>query len=228
MAISRAASPRDIFNPGNQFLELSNEYRAFAQEAGVELVPYQDQSLPYFGALDERAQREVLEALGVSVQICRNTKAQGNAMDDTPSLIWQALKELGLRPPSDLFGHMNDCNVVEVYSPKNIQLFRTFSFFRYCSYTLEELYCHDWVQLFPRDDVRNVEMILNFVSDVFERRVRNTVSLRHIPNHIVREARSSQRLILEVGINWGAPLFFEGGSEPAATIFLETGKLLGP
>ncbi len=210
----------------SKFRELSCEYRGYASEAGVGLVPFHEASLPLFNTQTELKQREILNALETSVKICRNTKAQHKKMTDSPALIWQALRELGLRPPSDLFNHMEDCTVVEVYSSENIQLFRTFSFFQYCSYSLEELYCGSWPDLFPRDDQTIVPMILKFVENVFSGVTKKTVSLKHIPNHTVREAFSAARLVLTVGMNWGAPLFQEGTSKPSATIFLETGELV--
>jgi hypothetical protein len=209
------------------FKTLSLRYQLLASEAGVDLIPFFDESLPLFSQQTKRRKKEILNALETSVKICVNMGAEGHRMDNIPMLVWQALKELRLRPPSDLFSHIYDCTVIEIYAKDNIQLFRSFSFFKYCSYSLEELYCRPWPVLFPRDDLNIIPMIFKFVEGVFSGVIKNTVSLRHIPKHILREAFSSRRFVLEVGMNWGAPLFHQGSSEPAATIFLETGTLMG-
>lgn len=210
----------------DRFLLLSEEYRDYAREAGVSLVPYRGRDLPLFSNLEEVRKAEILHALETTVNICRSTKAQGKPMTDSPSLLWNALKELGLRPPSDLFGRIPDGEVVEIYSSRNIQLFRSFTFFKYCSYTLEELYCRDWVSLFARDDQKIVDLILDFLFDVFTGQLDRTASLSHIPNHTVRETESENRFVLEVGMKWGAPLYLEGESTVAAAIVVETGKLI--
>lgn len=208
------------------FRDLSTEYSDYAREAGVELIAFRDPSLPLFSLLSDGKKKEVLSALTKVVKICRDTKAQGHSMGDSPALIWQALKEFGLRPPSDLFGQMHDCTVVEVYSQDNIQVFRSFSFFRYCSYSLEDLYCEEWLNLFARDDNSIIPMVISFMKDVYQGVTTFTTNLRHIPKHIVRETYSPFKYKLQVGINWGAPLFEEGTSTPVATIFLETGELI--
>lgn len=209
------------------FRDLSCEYQLFAKDAGIDLVPFYDSGLPLFSAQSELKQIEILEALEVCVKICRATHAQGFAMQDSPQLIWQALKELGFRPPSDLFSHMSDSHVIEIYSRENTQIFRSFNFFRYCSYSLEELYCKNWVHLFSRDHDAIIPMIMEFSHSVFNGTLRHTVSLRHIPEHIVRETSSLLRFKLKVGIHWGAPLFRENTSEPAGAIVLETGEMIG-
>lgn len=208
------------------FCELATQYQDFAFQAGVQVVPYYDSEPRLFSQQSSSKQHEILEALALCVKVCRDTEANGHALCDSPQLIWQALKELGLRPPSDLFSYMNDCTVVEVYSPEGIQIFRSFSFFRYCSYSLEELYCENWTNLFARDDETIVPMIFNFMRSVYDGTEKCTTSLRHVPQHIVRETSSPERLRLKVGVNWGAPLFRENTMEPVATLFLETGELI--
>jgi hypothetical protein len=220
-AAVRQARPGTSSQHLDIFAALSKEYSDFGAEAGVPVKPYHDQTLPLFGALNETQQKEAIRSLEASVEICRDTKAQGNAIGDSAALLWSAIKKLGLRPPSDLFSYLPDCTLVEIYSPLNVQIFRSFSFFGLCSYTLEELYCQDWVRLFPRDDHKFAEAILEHAADIFSGKVKNTISLRHIPKHILREAYSEGRHVAEIGVNWAAPLFQEGQSTPGAIIFLE-------
>jgi hypothetical protein len=209
------------------FRELSLKYQACGAEAGVYLTPFSDASLPLFSKQPILNQKKIIDALKTSVKICLDTKAEIKSLNNPVSLVWQALKELGLRPPADLFSHMTDCTVIEIYSPENVQIFRSFSFFEFCSYSLEELYCCPWLELFPRDNQNIIPMVLEFTSKVFSGEIQKTVSLKHIPVHTVREAFSTRKYVLEVSVNWGAPLFKQGASQPAAAIFLESGRLVG-
>lgn len=203
----------------NKFRELALEYQEYAARADIQLRPFRSEDLPLFTKLSDEAKAKVVRALGTCVKICRDTVAAGNQVGDSPALIWGALKELGLRPPSDLFGYITQNAVVEVHSSEGIQVFRNFNFYRYCSYSIEELYCGSWSYLYDRDETAATS-IMDFVKGVFSGELRTTVPLS-VPPHHVRERYSEGQHEVILQMQWGAPLFHDGTSAPAATIIIE-------
>jgi hypothetical protein len=114
--------------------------------------------------------------------------------------------------------------VIEVHSPEGLQLFRNFNFYKYCGYSIEELYSDSWDKLYERDE-RVASLMFEFVNKIYGGLVRTTVA-PEIPPYRARELFSSRRYEVEVKWEWGAPLFAEGTSQPKATIAIETAKLI--
>ncbi len=236
MTLSSANTQFDSYTPATtpresrqkplprMFRELALEYQDFARQAGVEMLPFRKPSLPLFTTQDENQQLRIVKALEISVQICRNTRAQGQDMRDTPSLTWQALKELKLRPPSDLFSNIHDTSIIEVHSPDGLQIFRNFNFYRYCSYSLEELYCGSWDLLFERApgilSIMKATLLKLYTGEI---QGTHTLSL---PVHAVRELASPLQYEIELEMQRVAALYAEGSEHPAATLVIEAARLI--
>ncbi len=208
----------------DKFRQLSLAYQAMANEAGVRLIAFKDAALPLFSKKTSREQNAILHALSLCVKVCEMTRSQGKSMTDSTSLIWNAIKEFGLRPPSDFFSKMTNESVIEIHSPEGVQLFRNFNFYRHCSYTIEELYSSSWDLLYDRDSSILNHMI-QFVGKVYGGEISSTVDPK-IPTYLAHEVYSEDRLTVEVKWLWAAPLFHEGTSTPAATIAIEGARTI--
>lgn len=206
----------------SRFQDLAFELAGFAKEANVTIRPIKDRMLSSFSARSEQEQERIVQALQVSVKICRETRAQGHKMNNSPALTWQALKEFRLQPTSDFFAYLDQDLVVEIYSKNNVQLFRSFNFFEFCSYSLEELYCEDWATLYSREDERVLSMIYDFTQKILDGSIKNTISLDGIPPHVVREVNSIHRNKVQIQIHRAAPLFYQGTSGVGGFIALES------
>ena len=225
MATSLGLAHNDsISKDQNLFRELSLTYREFGRQAGVEMTAFRNPALPLFSEKSPEARAEILRALGICVTICERTVAQGYAINNSPALIWAGLKEFGLRPCSDTFGHITDDNVIEIHSGAGVQIFRNFAFYKYCSYTIEELYCGLWHTLFERDP-EPVARCIEFLTDVYTGKITRTVAM-DVPPHSIKEIFSEFKYEVELALHWGAPLYGEGTSTPKATIVIASARLL--
>jgi hypothetical protein len=65
--------------------------------------------------------------------------------------LWLFLNKLRWQYSSDLFEKLKDDDVIEVYSMEHTQIFRSYMFFKYCSYTLDKLYSKPWFDLYHRE-----------------------------------------------------------------------------
>lgn len=221
--MNQLADEQSTVDSTDLFRELANEYCSYVQSTGIDFAAYRDTSVPVFGAQSPARQAHILACLRASVNICRNTRAQQKSFEDTPALLWWALKELKLRPTSDLFGHIDRNSVIEVHTAEGVQIFRNFNFYRYCSYTLEELYCYPWNYLYEREE-SITSMIMHFAGKIFVGEVLTTVPV-HIPAHIVHERFSLKRNNIDLKIRWVSPLYGESNTLPVATIVVETAEL---
>ncbi|HWU44755.1 MAG TPA: hypothetical protein VN132_14990, partial [Bdellovibrio sp.] len=109
------------------------------------------EGLPYFSKLPTELKQKVVDHLQFYHDLCVEQVSEGYSIKDSPSFVWRALNKLGLVPRSDLFSHLTNEHIVEIYSAENVQLFRNFKFFEFCSYSLEELLTIEWWGLFERD-----------------------------------------------------------------------------
>lgn len=160
--------------------------------------------LPFFSKLSLEAKRKANHALGSYLQLCREQMSEGYTLRDGSSFLWRALRKLELVPRSDLFQHFNEDSVIEIYSDDNRQLFRNINFFKYCSYTIEELHACEWWLLFERDP-SVTEKLYGYVSEVMNETVKGNIMM-DVPTHTVKELQSVDMLEVEVDFRIMSPL----------------------
>jgi hypothetical protein len=197
------------------FRELCIAYSEFGTMAGVEILPYRENSNERFLTLPREHQQGILTSLRASIEIC--TSAVQNNIDiryDSLSLMWWSIKKAGLRPHSDLFGRLEQNDIIEIYDTNQRQLFRSFNMFNCISYSLEELFSYQWWELFERDN------------EINERLVRLGTSLLNgeapaidVPPHVIKEKFSRRRTAHQIHHRLGAPLFLQGGRSVGGFIF---------
>jgi hypothetical protein len=207
-----------------RFKALAAAYQKYAEMAGVQLIAYRDEGLPLFTAQSGDERRKVLEALEVCVEICQEHQNQGHAMNDSPVLIWNSLRRFGFRPPSDLFSHITRDRVIEIYSTQGIQIFRSFNFYKFCSYSLEELYCNPWYLLYQRDEattLRLMDALVQFFSGKWAEIVQVD-----IPPHSVKELLSPDQNEIMVSVSHISPLFGINDSLAQAVLAIESAELV--
>lgn len=139
----------------------------------IVIRPFEDPSLPHFRALSVDARHRVLSSLRDTHQIwlesvheieANQSSDQKEEVENDASeqvrlvqsrALWRTLAKHGFRFPSDLFTSIGHQDVVEVYTADSLQVFRSLHFFKVCSYTLEQIYCIPWFDLYQRDASAN-------------------------------------------------------------------------
>lgn len=104
-------------------------------------------------------------------------------------LTWYAMKCLNLRGPSDLFSMIDKDDCVEIYTTEGVQLYRNFHFFKYCSYSLEELMTYPFFELYSRPEWLQSEM-LKAVELCFQ--TPEQVTPCKVPSHPCYETKSQR------------------------------------
>lgn len=205
----------------NEFRVLSVEIASMLAHEGKKVRPYLA-GLPYFSKLPTVRKQQIVEQLRFYRELCHSQLSEGYKLKDSQSFTWRAFRRLGLVPPSDLFNHISDDDIIEVYSRDQIQLFRNFAFFDFCSYTLEELHACEWWSLFERD-IEVTQKILTETHRAFDG-VEDAVFVPNVPTHQLREARSPELIAMNCEIRGMAPLYRNKRVE--AIIVMEKAEIL--
>lgn len=221
--ISHVCSRQLLDFERDEFIRYASEYAAYGRRAGVEIIPFRRADVPHFSALSSAARRQVLNALRTCVSICISTIRNSTAVGDSRAIIWQAIKMFNLRPPSDLFSIINSESIIEMHSPDGLQIFRSFSFYRLCTYTLEELFCKSWLDLYGRDDESVNQEIQRDLGKIYSGEVMRTFPSSVRP-HTVFELLSPLRFSVHLKIKYWAPLF--EGRTPVASVVIEDARAI--
>lgn len=229
MASVAIISSSDAIDFNSIFRLYSSRVAELGAKLGVKIIPYRNPVLPAFSMQSLEAKQRIIDNLSIYLKICEQTLSMGQDLSDPVTLTWNAIKQFGFRPTSDLFSHITKDNVVEIHDPKGIQIFRNFTFYHYCSYSLEELYCYPWEKLYHRDETV-VHGLLKLLGDIYSGKIKTTVAT-DLPSHIIHEIYSPFKFNINAEVNYISPLFDEY-SRPVASIVIEKGalasKLLSP
>lgn len=192
------------------FRILASEISSLASEIGIDIIPYSSPELPHFSKLSEREQKDVLRQLSTYIEICKKTmNAHGNN-NFSIQMVWVALKEFNYISCSDLFSKITADDVIEIHDVTGKQVFRNFKYFEFCSYSLEDIHCISWTELYHRPK-ENLEQIVNFVNSVLTDPPRNTITC-NIEPHLLEETNSHSKLKMKYVSKYYSPLFDQSGS----------------
>lgn len=185
-----------------EFKYLALRVSEFASEAETPVIPYHDPNLLLFRQADQNHKLAINAGLRSIVDICEACVAEGVHLKDQPQFLWMALTRLSLRPTSDFFSHLQSEDIVEIHGPAG-QIFRNFNYYRYCSYSLEELSSIHWTKLYDRNrDLEN--QLVGMTKQVIDRKC---TIFADQEKHIVKETSSAFSFKLSYKLRLMAPLF---------------------
>lgn len=204
----------------DSFKKIVLEISGYLAKGGLKVVPFRT-GTPFFRALPVEQKLQIVERAGFFRDLCAEHSEEGYEITDSPSFTWRALSKLGLTPSSDLFSHMTNQDIVEVYSEDNVQIFRNFRYFEFCSFSLEEVYSREWYHLYQRD-----QDLLPQIGVMIERlksEEGRSGFVPGLPDHVVQEVDSDENLKMDYSLRWTAPLFAQ--KRFAGFILLEQARL---
>lgn len=114
---------------------------------------------------------------------------------------------LGYVVDENLYKSITHEDIVEVYNQDLVQLYRSLSFFKLCSYDLVELLTHEFHELYERSIMVN-SSIYELATQIKTRPYcLEPVSLRSIPQHFMREKFSPKRTSFLIEFKDAYPLY---------------------
>lgn len=187
------------------FKSLCEELSHLIEQEGWVVRPYQNENVPFFKSLPEEMKSPVCAELSEYLKICKRSQAAGHSITDARLLIREAQDHHGFYFDEDLHKVIEKGDVVEFYKLNHMQIFRTFSYFEYTSYTIEDVYCRPWYSLYERDE-KITEKILQMAEPVFLGEQRTPLFL-DVGSHLISERSSLEKLKLRNKANWIAALY---------------------
>lgn len=146
------------------------------------------------------------------------------------SYVEQALKMYDLETDGDFWDKLQKDDVIEVYSSENIQLFRTFNFFKISSYSLLDLLTNEWYHLWERPTFV-LEALFQAYTDTMAGKYPKARQLdvaRHILKEIYHDDSinfKTSSILVEPGI--GCPLYEKGTRNVRGFLFSLRGQVMG-
>lgn len=170
-----------------------------------------------FLSLSNEAQEAYVDRFRFFVEIVAGAQASGPTEQQ---MTWQALKYLKVRPPSDMFMHMQNDDYIEIYDRDGIQVFRNFGFCKLISYSLHELLIFPWTSLYERDE-KVTSQILGAITKIWDANL--TLINLDVEPHVAREKTlNKKKMSYRIEMKYFAPLFDENKE---ALFFLAGSKI---
>lgn len=116
------------------------------------------------------------------------------------------LQQSGFETSSSFLDELTTEDLVEGYTLDKIQIFRNLTYMQYCGYTLSEVLCYEWPDLYERSSI-TTEALFECIVKVMESK--NVIAI-NIPTHLMKERFSASRRIHSVSLGKMAPLFKAG------------------
>lgn len=193
----------------DRFIELSSLWSRMAKKEGLNVVPYFDSKLPHFSILDPTEQNRVLWQLETLIVVGRRLQNQGEKIRSGRALCWAFMQHMRYSAPSDLLAKMTDLDVVDAYSCGHKMIFANLKFFELLSYSIEDFFCRQWMDLFLRRDHRVHEMLVKVSEKLVAGQITELAPLTHIPTHLCEERDSPGRIQALVTPQFCAPIFHQ-------------------
>lgn len=215
-------SADSINNDCSKFKAIATEIASMGASVGIKIIPFHNSNLEHFSNLNSEARFNILNSLQIYLNVYKAVQAEGSSLLDSIRVVWNALSQLGYRPTSDLFTYIKSGNVIEIHNSSLVQVFRNLNFFKFCSYSLEELYCYQMPELYTRD-ISFEEQLLTYVKQIYASEVRSVIK-PELKTHTISELKSQDRLNISDDIHYIAPLFSQEG-RPVATLAIESPRI---
>ncbi|MBX3039602.1 MAG: hypothetical protein KF789_02700 [Bdellovibrionaceae bacterium] len=206
-----------------EFMQAAFGVADFARRAGFRVVPYHDNSLPHFSRLSLDEKKLAIASLEEILSICHGSQNEGCDIKDSLQLLWFTIRHFGLKPPSNMFDHIGEGDIIAIHHGPQ-QIFRNFEYFEYCSYSLEELGCVDWTKLYERP-----EQMEKDIFSTFERSVAtNALAVATVGEHIVQETFAPLRLRMGYRLKFVSPLYYKNSVTADHHLVCMQAELKGP
>lgn len=200
---------------------------------GYNCRAYSPKSIERFRALPEDKKEVLAQQLKSVIALILNCSEIEAPADEHPEKIYveHAVKfnNLELRD-KEFWNKLEKDDVIEVYSSENIQLFRTFNFFKISSYSLLDLLTLEWFLLWERPSFV-LNGLIQAATEMMQGQMKSATQLdskRHILKEIYNDDTigfKCSSVLVDPGL--ACPLYEPGSDQVKGFLFTLRGKVLG-
>ncbi len=171
---------------------------------GFKVTPYNSLNIQKCEMMDPSEREQVLKTARAYLQSVQDAPEFVDSKQFQIDLLKQTLNKLGLQPYDDFYNQIEGDDVIEIHMlNEGIQVFRSFSFFQFCSFNLFDLLAYKWYELYDRPQKSSQDIQTKIVE--LMNTVKHTVSLETWEKHIVKERKESP-LLVELSFKFISPL----------------------
>ena len=135
------------------FIRSFKQFEPIFEDFEIKLIS--QESLARFSSFDTEKKRSIylrvlnyhnflLSMIGKEIDISNNKRT-----------LKTALKDFGLHTSDEIYNHIDEADVVEVYDKNYTQIYRNINCLKFTSYDALTLSSYEWVELFERDQAVN-------------------------------------------------------------------------
>lgn len=179
------------------FINFCEQIAQTVSSCNIHLQAYNDNGISKFLSLEDAEQFQILTNMkSFNQNLIEATSKQVSLVGDNRKHAWFSMRNLGLRPPNDLFDKIDQRDMIEIYDISGIQLFRSIELYNYMSYSFSEIFCFSWKELFSRDEFVFHRMSTT-VSDVLSRKFQGCI-FPQFPSHCAYEIFSEKKIWIKM------------------------------
>jgi hypothetical protein len=204
----------------NNFRELTTSVSALCLRGEIGIRAWKEAGVPYFAALEPHHQDELIRSFTVQLEIYERFLGAQRPLLDSWGILNEFLPRLNFDPAPDLHGFVGPNDYLAVYDLGARILLLGPNHFQHMSYTLEDLYCRNWMELLRRDE-KIEKLLFERLFAFIQGKRTHTISNEDIPPHIIVETQSSGRHSVTVESKAYSPLFRDG--KPAGVLVINHG-----
>lgn len=191
-----------------RFYELACRYQEIGAMHGIKIRTFKSPDLPLFHAASPEVRKRATDFLESILSIHEEAIAAKEVPVNSRQLIWRALRKLSLVPGRDVFDSLTDDDVVVMYDGAHKVIFWNLQFFKFISYSIEELFFRSWTE-FTRREPEIQQKLIEFATDIVTGKITGTFKI-DVSKHRVEEIDSAERVITMMEFPFGSVLTKNG------------------
>ena len=190
-----------------EFVQSLEQFRKLVLSSDFKIRSYSEASLERFLNASPEKQKKAKESFNQFMSFFSQAEAEGIDLKDDAQLLRKVSKSMGLIFSDEVYSQVKSTDIIEIYNTDFNQIYRNLAFMNVCNYTLLDLLTHEPFELYERSLQIN-GYIANAAQTLLQRDYDlSPCSLTHIPQHLLREKFSEDRLTSLVTLKMAYPVY---------------------
>lgn len=170
----------------NEFIDLSVKLQKVLGREGLFVIPFEEPGLPFYSSLSFEQRQQIIGQMQTLLEIANDLQAHNLKVTEPANLIRTFFKKFNLHAPTWVVDSITKYDIVDVWNLESRLIIASFNFFDICTYSLEELFCRPWAELFLREGDVHIQ-IFQLCRSLLNGEITQPVDMTYIPQHKVRE-----------------------------------------
>lgn len=143
-----------------------------------------------FSSMPSEAQEKIVSGWNTQADFIEGALRENVGVCDEIGMLKYAMGRLGFMSDMGMFADISPDDVVEIYGPDYVQVYRSYNYFTYCNYSLVELAAYPWYELYERSSTI-IKQLLEMTESILQGKV-SRIPLDNFPEYFVKETMSKE------------------------------------